>query len=458
VLGLLRPPRRARNAGALVALFALMVQNFADFGLELPGILLPFVVCLGVETVRLQMWAERWTGRSLDVPITRRPCLWGGLVLTIAAVLGVGAGVWHVHRHGLRVDDARIRSIGMEAALDDAFERELEAAMKRHPADYHLPQLGGIRAYHTGRDEPLPLLARSLYLYPGAAVSHLYVARTLARSGRIDQALVEYMETARRRPSLVPSVADEVVEICGGFAAARHWARLPADHALVYEALAEAYLRADMPEEARRADVAALSVDPRAAGPLRRSVRRHMKAGMWKDALELARRLTRVEDQRASGLALQAEIARATGEPEAALRLYERALAAEPRRRDIHLAMARIHFAREDTDALFDALDRYRATAPDERSRGRAIIVKAEYYRKLGLDNQAMAAYLEASSSLPDEARIWKAIAGIYEKQGDPVAALGAYRELARIEPEDPRWRKRVEEIVMEAKTRAISP
>jgi tetratricopeptide (TPR) repeat protein len=289
-------------------------------------------------------------------------------------------------------------------------------------------------------------------------VAHLYVARSMARAGRLDQALVEYMETARGRPTLVPLVAGEVVGLTDGFEQARLLARLPEDELLVYEALAEAYIRVNLPEEARRADVAALLVDPHAPIPLKRSIRRHIDAELWPEARTLARKLATVKDYEATALALEGEIDWRTGHPDRALELYEAALKIDPRKREILLQIARLHYDAENPDGLFETLGRYQASAGDEAARGDAIAKRGYYQQKLGMENQALSSYIEASSSIPDDGGVWKAIAHIYEKRGDPVAALEAYRELARIEPENQVWQQKVDAIVIEAKTRAIMP
>ncbi len=458
VLGLLRPPRRSRNAGALVALFALLVQNFADFGLELPGILLPTMVCLGVETVRLEMWAERKLGRRLAPALSGKISMWLGLTGATAAIVLVGAGLAYLHGHSLDKDDARLRGIDMEEGNDSRFEEELARAMARHPADYHLPQLGGIRRFHGRRGEPLPLLERSLDLFPRAAVSHLYVARTLARMGRVDQALVEYMETVRWRPSLSPLAADEVIALAGGFDVARRWARMPADRPLVYEALAEGYLRARMPDEARLADEAALRANPLAVAPLCRTIRRYIEEGMHDEAVELARRLATVPGEQAVALFLEAEVAHARGNDGQAIDLYKRSIDLDPGRRATYLALAKLLADRDERDALMEVLASFVATAKDERSRGEALLTRAGYELKLGMSNQALSSYIEASMSLPDSVQAFKAIAQLQEKRGDSIAALAAYRELARIEPDEPRWQTRIEEIVLQAKNRSLVP
>jgi Flp pilus assembly protein TadD len=70
--------------------------------------------------------------------------------------------------------------------------------------------------------------------------------------------------------------------------------------------------------------------------------------------------------------------------------------------------------------------------------------------------NQALSTYRDAASSLPDDQRVWKAIAAICEKQGKPVAALDAYRELARIEPDNPAWQEKLDSAMARAKTRSL--
>jgi tetratricopeptide (TPR) repeat protein len=452
VTGLLRPPRRARNAGALVAVFALMVQNFADFGLELLGVLLPFAVCLSVESVRIEMSL----GRSTRQLVATRVPAWLGLAAPAAALVLAGLGAPYAMLHDQRADDARVRSIDMTEPSDVRFADVLEESMLRHPADFHLPLLGGIRAYHADRSDPFPLLARSLRLFPRSAISHMYVARTLARAGHLDQALLEYMETIRSRPSLARKVADEVVRITTGFEQARRLARVPEDRVTAYGALAEAYLRAHLPDEARRADVAALAEDPHAPKPLVRAIRRHMAAGMYDEARELAGRLASVPEYGPRAVALEGEIEHLSGDLERALELYGIAIDQNPHLREVYLRMARIHYEREDREQLFEALESHHASATDERTRGKSLLIRARYELKLDLVNQALGTYRDAASSLPDDPNVWKAIALICERKNEPVQALDAYRELARIEPDNPAWQEKLDEALAEAQTRVL--
>ena len=57
---------------------------------------------------------------------------------------------------------------------------------------------------------------------------------------------------------------------------------------------------------------------------------------------------------------------------------------------------------------------------------------------------------------MPDDPRVWKAIATICEKQGKPVAALDAYRELARIEPDNPAWQEELDSTMARVKTKSL--
>jgi tetratricopeptide (TPR) repeat protein len=282
------------------------------------------------------------------------------------------------------------------------------------------------------------------------------VARTLARAGRLDQSLVEYMETMRSRPGLSHIVADEVVGLSPDFERARVLARLPEDRVPAWEALAGAYLRAGYAEQARRADVATLGIDPLAPGPLARAVRRHMDAGLWDDARKLARRLATVPDYEARALALQGEIEHRTGNPTGALALYEMAFELNQSFRPVLLKVADLHFERGERKQMFDALELYQATSPTEEARGQALLVRASYEMKLGLTNQALFSYREASSSLPDDPGLWKAIARICEHLHEPAAALEAYRELARIEPENPDWQEKLEAAMAEATSKVL--
>jgi tetratricopeptide (TPR) repeat protein len=455
VTGLLRPPRRARNAGALVAIFVLLVQNFVDFSIEILGVTLPFAVVLAVESVRLEMSLGSKQGKSRHLVASRVP-RWLGLAAPVSALALVAAGLPLVMTHGLEADEARVRSVDLTPPSDESFDDVLAEAMARHPADFHLPLLGGIRAFHTGRSDPLPLLGRSLTLFPRSAVAHLYVARTVSRAGLTDQALLEYMEAMRSRPSLARTAADEVIAITDGFEQARKLARIPEDRLQAYAALAEAYLRAGDPEEARRADMAALEADPRAPRPLVRTIRRHIVAGMWNEARELAERLRTVPDFEARAMALEGEIEHREGNHDQALELYRMAYDRNRHLRPVLLKMAQLHHEQGDREALFEALDSYQASATDEKSLGLALVERARWELRLGLTNQALASYRDAASSLPGDARIWKAIAELHEKLGNPVAALDAYRELSRIEPDNPDWKQKLDAAMVEAQSKAL--
>jgi tetratricopeptide (TPR) repeat protein/O-antigen ligase len=183
--------RDAIEAALIAGLFALVIHNLVDFGLETLGVLLPFVAVLGIVLGRLQV--------SNDRSFLRR----GWPIVSLAGVgLIVGfASVAHASSDDFDALLAKTQSTVARHAL-------LERAQRVHPTDYYYALL-------YARLEPLRLeggpsprfhaLNRALTLCPSCDLVHVEVARNLWALGSRRQALLEWRSAIALRARLLTS-------------------------------------------------------------------------------------------------------------------------------------------------------------------------------------------------------------------------------------------------------------
>ena len=448
VLGLVKPPARGRNAGALVAIFGLLVQNFADFGLEIPGVLLPFMVLLSSHVVTLEhAFGVAHEGHEKEGFTRRHIPGAAGLALAAACLALAALGWFHADRYGLEEDTRHLKNRVVKNEGEKMFQAEAAEAMKRHPADYYFPLLAGIKTFHDESQSPLRYLGRALTLFPGSSTAHLYVARTLMRGGHPDQALLEYMETVRANPAAAGRVAREVVARTGTFEKASGMTRTDDDRRLVYEPLAFAFLGAGLEAEAIEADEALLEIDPFAIGPIERKVRRLIEAGDLVGAGKLIDFIKGEHGLKPLVLELEGEAEGKRGNLETAAAKFIAAWKKDPTKRHLLLKTARIFADMGSKERMVKVLADYEASAPDEISRGYALYDRAALEAQLGMTDKALATYMMASSSIPDEPAVWQSIANLAASKNDTAVQLKAYKELMRLQPDNGEWKEHIEQI-----------
>jgi hypothetical protein len=163
-------------AGVATGLFALLLQNLADFSLEL----------FGVAALALVAFSAADDAADERLPSFPRVALPGaaGVLLWSAIVLVSGSNPVREDRRAARGAFTRMVTNPAEAG---AFDARLRGLILRHPAESYFPLLGGIRAANARRD-PLPWLGRALERSPLDANIHLLLSDALDRRGARQQA------------------------------------------------------------------------------------------------------------------------------------------------------------------------------------------------------------------------------------------------------------------------------
>src|SRR5262249_34287745 len=158
--------KSALATGGWLGVLVVVVQNWVDLGLEVPG------VAIAVVTVWGSLWGERKRRGartpSGNTPLLRQPTKrwqlgpWAvGLPLTLV-VLAACFGRHDVDRDREDIY-ARLPPRGTATASSIAGVRGLiRQAMLRHPADPYFPLVGASLAWSVKDQNPMPWLQRSL--------------------------------------------------------------------------------------------------------------------------------------------------------------------------------------------------------------------------------------------------------------------------------------------------------
>lgn len=195
----MRNARRDRVEASLAAgLVAVLMHNLTDFGLETPGVLLPFCATLGALFGRQAAESENpVASRSTSV------VLLGGIAATAVAVsLGL-----------VRAPSTRNFDELLKPPLPPDAATIAHAASMAHPTDYAYALA---EARLAPSDLPrmaarLRMLNRALILCPHCTAAHAEAARDLWRIGRRRQALLEWKTVLGETPNQVGWIFDELV-------------------------------------------------------------------------------------------------------------------------------------------------------------------------------------------------------------------------------------------------------
>jgi tetratricopeptide (TPR) repeat protein len=407
------------EAALCAAMVAVLAHNLVDFGLEVPGILFPFLAILGA-TVGRQLVAT-------DAPASRRASLvYAGVV---AAVTGTGIAL--LLAPSGRDFDALLR--GAPAAERPALVR---AALAAHPTDNQYALLAAaMEPLQTAAGGPSPRLIglnRALWLCPNCPAGHREVARNLWRLGRRQQALLEWRAVVRldrpalawvlnelrkdsARPEELATLADDEnrFEICRYlldqrmFEAAKNLLAGAANEKSVEFHLVQASLalaEKDIPK-ARQASQQALTAAP----------------------------------VNAQAALTAAEVEIVDGKLDAALGFLRAGLRFAPANLELNRKLLALLTQTSRWEAVDRALDGLRAALLEHGAPlVEAHIAAAQVFERRGQYPRAVSEYRAATAQSPGDIGLLLTLGRLAEMAGQVTVAMDAYREVLRRAPDNP--------------------
>ena len=167
----------------MTGLVALLVQNLADLGLEIPALAIAAVLALAVgeRPTKPPGAEEKRFGRLAFAGSAPACAVW------VAALVWSGSPV-EVERREMSV---AYRELAINSADERAeFRARLREAVLRHPGEAFFPLLGARVAMRTRDNGALPWVARALALAPTNGRVHLVLAELLHEHGATAQAML----------------------------------------------------------------------------------------------------------------------------------------------------------------------------------------------------------------------------------------------------------------------------
>ena len=425
-----REARRDRvEASLLAGLVAVLAHNIFDFGLETPGVLLPFCALLGTAFGRQSSspafpsprLAERGEGQGEGSSPKRRLPQFLAVFASVSALVSM----FLLSTPATRDFDALLQS-----PLSPSDSRSLaRTASLAHPTDYAYA-LAEARLAPAATQRRLRLLNRAMILCPLCIGAHQEAARDLWRLGRHQQSVLEWKTVITESRS---SLYGALEELSNGGAKPEELATL-ADNENRFEVsryllghgaldVARSVLdQASDQENAElylvRAQIALAAKDIPAA---QRASQR---------ALELAPR-------NPSCALLAADIAQLRNEGiSEVLAILEKGLRLSPtdvplNRKHLYLLMQT-----EKWQAIDQALTGLRSALAEAGAPStEANIAAAQIFEKRGQFRRAMSEYQAALAHLPDHIGLRLALARAAEQIGGIASAVDAYNDVLRRDP-----------------------
>jgi hypothetical protein len=436
-------PKRVELAAAVAALVAFGIHNLVDYNSEVPGTAVVAVALLGVLSGSRPIHKHRSLPRlSTSVVIA---------TALITAVVGI-ASIAYVHDHNRDTEERRL--LARWKQLENPLYKfdSMQESLLRHPADWFIPYITGVRAYHLGTENPLPWLARAIELNPRAAMAHLYVGGTLLRAGHLDQAMLEMRLATRSRPQLVKAVARLLVNRMRRFDEISKIAVTRADKKLIWPALALLFSRQGLSVEAEIADLAILQIDGMNPPSLARHARRLTSRGETEQALTYATRLKAHPDLGPSGIVLEAEIHAKQGAISTAIACIEKGIKQYGNTPSLLTALAWHKQKSGDFGGAIEVVNILKGTATTVERRADILILEAEISEAEGRMQATLARLREAYALTPWNTRIIERIATLSKQNGDLRRTLEALRTLSQARPEDAKIKAELEQLEKDLK------
>ena len=451
--------RSATAAGAWAGIVAVTVQNLADLGSEIPGLVLAGVVCAAIVVAGTRGDHERWRVERWGQ--TPRALAIGGPAVAAAGIALAASGIpreLHADQRTLYEAVAKrvISAAGMRATAREA--------MLRHPAEPYLPFIAGLRALSFHDDNPIPWLAAALERASIYAPAHMMLARTLSVRSP-SQARLEYRLTIEQAPELsgyvindgssdaslqVESFVDAMELVPSGKAGAPVLERLVSKLAYRLPATSmrlDEELAARVPakfEPALRAAEAAVE-DVKASDPAVWCNGASMSVCL-REAIGRADGTIRIAGNECEPHVLRARARIAAGEAMAALTELQAATDTVTDRVGCLQALEGIAQTLGDESRANAALNEIaRAGCSDDKECAQNLRWVAAQEEAAGNPRKALVLYRRASERAPEDDNLLESVARLAVQAGLHNEAVDSYEKLARRHPLDARWTSALE-------------
>ena len=434
--------RRDRVEASLVAgLAAVVAHNLVDFGLETPGILLPFCALLGAAFGR-----QATTTQEDRVGAGFKPALTFFSVLAFLASL---AGIFL-----LRAPSTRDFDTLLQPPLSSTSRDLVHAASLAHPTDY-------IYALAEARLEPrgpntiqprLRLLNRAMLLCPRCVGAHQEAARDLWRLGRRSQSLLEWKTVVTESRGSLGGALDELHQSGAKpeelVTLADEQNRYPISRFLLARGMLDAakeLLNQDSaPKSAdfflMQAQIALAAKDLLAA----QQASQH--------ALEIAPR-----DPNAALMAADIALLQPDN-TSSAMAILENGLRFTPTNVELNRRRLALFMQTEKWQAIDQALAGLRAALAEASAPStEANIAAAHIFERRGQFRRAMSEYQAALSHAPDDIGLLLALARAAEEIGSISTAIDAYNGVLRRTPANQEARSALARIQVDKKVLEVN-
>ncbi len=295
----------------------------------------------------------------------------------------------------------------------------------------------------------------------GNAQALLLAGRALVALGRVDEGLARFDAAGAAQPDQPTAelLAIEALLSQRKFDAARTRAtklaeRLP-NSAESQHALGQVLRSAGDAAGARAAFEKALSLSPGLVLAGRDLAGMLINEGKVADAVEVLRKLTAQDPERAeSVLLLVAALVKANAPAAEIIGTLDEGLKANPKGTELHLAKIDFLMTRGDAIGARDAALAADSAAPDDH---RVVYALARAQTRAGEARQALLAYGRLQALMPDSALPHMGRADAYASQGNLPDALASLKKALAVAPQDPTPRLSLVQIQLSAKDYAAA-
>jgi tetratricopeptide (TPR) repeat protein len=448
--------RSTTAIGAWAALVALAVQNLADLGSNIPGLVLAGVVCAAIVTGgthgRNPRWrVERWARSPTYVAVAAGFLAIASLAL-VAAALGTDLDS---DRKNLR--DAAIQ----EHVAAGRMHVLARAAMLRHPAEPYVPFITAYRASLARDDNPMPWVGATLERASVYGPAHFMLARMLAARSP-SQARMEYRLALEQMPEASWYFLREVAWVVGGYDDAMELVPPGTTLAIAVLVTVGENVKDRLPATSVRLDEEVARREPTSVYPAVHaasdaigdvevgSIAPWCEESGWsaclRSAMAAATRAQQLTPGKCEGDILVARARVASGDGAKGLHDLEGQADEVADRIPCLQTLESIAHRVGDEERAQRALDKIaNAGCSEDSVCATQLTWVAAREEERGNSRKALALYRRAYEKAPDDDALLEGLASLASKTGLHVEAAQDYERLARKRPNDLRWKTAAE-------------